>query len=50
MTKRDQSAIVLTVAGVGAGFVGALIAWGLGGALLLLCPLLLVIAFLIGLG
>ncbi len=48
MTKRDQSAIVLTMVGVGATVAGATLLWGAGGGLLLFGVLCVIIAFLLG--
>lgn len=50
MTKRDQGAIVLTVAGVGAAAAGSVLLWGVGGMLLVLGVLLVVVGFVTGLG
>lgn len=48
MNKRDQSAIVLTMVGVGASTAGAALLWGAGAGLLLFGTLALVIAYLLG--
>lgn len=50
MTKRDQSAIVLTVAGVGAAAAGGALLWGIGGGLLVLGLLMVLVGFVTGLG
>jgi len=48
MNKRDQSAIVLTMVGVGASTAGATLLWGAGSGLLLFGLLALLVAFLLG--
>lgn len=48
MNKRDQSAIVLTMVGVGASSAGASLLWGTGAGLLLFGVLTLVVAYLLG--
>lgn len=50
MTRLDQSALVLTGAGVAAAAIGALILWGAGGALLVLGAFLVVVGVLTGMG
>lgn len=50
MTKRDQSAIVLTMVGVGASAAGGALLWGLGGGLLVLGVLVVVVGLVTGLG
>ena len=48
MTRGDQSAIVLTVVGVGASAAGASLLWGAGAGLLLFGLLVLFVAYLLG--
>lgn len=50
MTKRDQSAIVLTMAGVGASAAGGALLWGLGGGLLVLGLLMVLVGIVAGMG
>jgi hypothetical protein len=50
MTRLDQSAIVLTVVGVGAATTGGALLWGVGGALLVLGVLLVLVGFVLGQG
>ncbi len=50
MTKRDQSAIVLTMVGVGAAATGGALLWGIGGGLLILGLLLVLVGIVTGIG
>ena len=50
MTKRDQSALVLTGVGVGVATAGGALLWGIGGALLVFGVLLVLLGFVTGLG